>query len=149
MTEVAAAIEKVQGFKVAGVAAGLKANGALDFALIVSDRPCTAAGVFTTNNVKAAPVLVGMELLKLNSDHIRAVAVNTRCANACTGEQGIANAKRMASLTATALGVSADEVLVMSTGVIGSQLPMDKIERGVQLSSAALGDDWNAAAHAL
>lgn len=149
MTGVSASIERVQGFKVAGVAAGLKANGALDFALVVSDRPCTAAGVFTTNNVKAAPVLVGMELLKLNNEHIRAVAVNTRCANACTGEQGIANAKRMASLTAAALGVGDDEVLVMSTGVIGTQLPMDKIERGVQLSSAALGDDWNAAAHGI
>lgn len=149
MTGVSASIERVQGFKVAGVAAGLKANGALDFALVVSDRPCTAAGVFTTNNVKAAPVLVGMELLKLNNEHIRAVAVNTRCANACTGEQGIANAKRMTALTAAALGVGADEVLVMSTGVIGTQLPMDKIERGVQLSSAALGNDWNAAAHGI
>ncbi len=149
MTDVAASIEGVQGFTVAGVAAGLKASGALDFALIVSDRPCTAAGVFTTNQVKAAPVLVDMELLRLNSDHIRAIVVNTRCANACTGEQGIANAKQMAQLTADALGVNADEVLVMSTGVIGTQLLMQKIANGVALSSAALGNDWNAAAHGI
>ena len=144
MTEVTAAIDSVQGFKVAGVACGLKANGALDFALIVSDRPCTAAGVFTTNQVKAAPVLVDMELLKTNNDHIRAVAVNTRCANACTGAQGIANARQMAQLTADALGVGADEVLVMSTGVIGTQLPMDKIATGVKLGTAALTENsWD------
>lgn len=147
MTEVSAAIESVRGFKVAGVACGLKANGALDFTLLLSDRPCTAAGVFTTNQVKAAPVLVDMELLQTNSDHIRAVAVNTRCANACTGEQGIANARQMAQLTADAVGVSADEVLVMSTGVIGTQLPMEKIANGVKLSTAALSETgWDDAA---
>ena len=88
MSEVSASIEGVPGFKVAGVAAGLKGNGALDFALIVSDRPCTAAAVFTTNTVKAAPVLYDMEVLANNNTHIRAVAVNTKCANACTGDQG-------------------------------------------------------------
>src|SRR5664279_1900108 len=124
MNEVEASIAGVSGFKVAGVHCGLKDNGALDFALIVSDRPCTAAAVFTTNQVKAAPVLVDMELLMLNDRHIRAVAVNTKCANACTGDQGIANAKQTAKLTAETLGVGIDEVFVMSTGVIGTQLPM-------------------------
>jgi glutamate N-acetyltransferase/amino-acid N-acetyltransferase len=142
-------IEGVTGFKVAGVAAGFKASGALDFALIVSDRPATAAGVFTTNKVKAAPVLYDMDVLAGNSSHIRAIAVNTRCANACTGEQGIANAKQSAELAAAALGVAADEVLVMSTGVIGTQLPMEKIANGVKIASAALGSDWNATAHAI
>ncbi len=149
MSSVQTAIEGVSGFKVAGVAAGFKASGALDFALIVSDRPCTAAGVFTTNKVKAAPVLYDMDVLAGNSTHMRAVAVNTRCANACTGEQGIANARQSAELTAKALGVSVDEVLVMSTGVIGTQLPMEKIANGVNLASAALGNDWHATAHAI
>ena len=134
MTEVQATIESVQGFKVAGVHCGLKADGALDFALIVSDRPCTAAAVFTTNQVKAAPVLVDMELLaSSNNDHIRAVAVNTKCANACTGRAGHRQRQANGALTAEALGVGADEVLVMSTGVIGTQLPMDKIAQGVEL----------------
>lgn len=149
MTDVQSSIEQVQGFKVAGVHCGLKDNGALDFALIVSDRPCAATAVFTTNKVKAAPVLYDMEALKLNNDHIRAIAVNTRCANACTGEQGIANAGQMAKLTAESLGIGADEVFVMSTGVIGTQLPMDKIGQGVRAASDSLGDDWNAAAHGI
>ncbi len=149
MTEVQAAIEGVTGFKVAGVACGLKANGALDFALIASDRPCVAAGIFTTNLVKAAPVLVNMELLKRNNDHLRAVAVNTRCANACTGDQGIANAKQMAQVTADALSVGADEVIVMSTGVIGTQLPMDKIAQGIHAAADSLGDHWDAAARGI
>ncbi len=149
MTEVQDAIEGVAGFQVAGVACGLKDNGALDMALISSDRPCTAAGIFTTNKVKAAPVLVDMELLKQNNDHLRAVTVNTRCANACTGDQGIANAKQMAQLTADALNVGADEVIVMSTGVIGTQLPMDKIAAGVQEAANTLGDNWNAAARGI
>ncbi len=147
--EVQATIEQVKGFQVAGVHCGLKEDGALDFALIVSDRPCTAAAIFTTNKVKAAPVLVDMELLKLNNTHIRAVAVNTKCANACTGEQGIANANATAKLTAETLGVGADEVIVMSTGVIGTQLPMDKIAQGIHAASDSLGDDWNAAARAI
>src|SRR5579871_6500666 len=147
--EVSADIQSVQGFKVAGVSAGLKDNGALDMALIVSDRPCTAAAVFTTNQVKAAPVLVDMELLANNNTHIRAVAVNTKCANACTGDQGIANAKQTARLAAEALGVGADEVFVMSTGVIGTQLPMDKIAHGIHAASDSLGDNWDAASHAI
>ena len=81
---------------------------------------------------------------------IRAVAVNTKCANACTGEQGIANAKQTAQLTAEALGVGADEVFVMSTGVIGTQLPMDKIAQGIHAASDSLGEsNWDAAAHAI
>jgi glutamate N-acetyltransferase/amino-acid N-acetyltransferase len=142
-------IELVNGFRVAGVHAGLKADDALDFTLIVSDFPCTAAGVFTTNQVKAAPVLVDMEKLAQNSTSVRAVAVNTKCANACTGQRGIDDARDMARLTAERLGVSEDSVLVMSTGVIGTQLPMDKIARGVDLAAAALGGDWLSAAQGI
>ncbi len=147
--EVEASIESVKGFKVAGVHCGLKDNGALDFALIVSDQPCTAAAVFTTNQVKAAPVLYDMDVIEQNSTHLRGVAVNTKCANACTGDQGIANAKQTAKLAAEALGIDADEVIVMSTGVIGTQLPMDKIAQGIQAASDSLGDNWDAAAHAI
>jgi glutamate N-acetyltransferase/amino-acid N-acetyltransferase len=149
MNEVQGNIAGVAGFRVAGVHAGLKADGALDMALIVSDRPCIAAGVFTTNLVKAAPVIVDMEKLRRNPEGIRAVLVNTRCANACTGEQGIANAYQMARWAAEALGFSEDEVLVMSTGVIGTQLPMDTIKHGIDLLVASLGDNWDAAARGI
>jgi len=149
MPEVQPTIEKVNGFKVAGVHCGLKKDGKLDFALIVSDTPCTAAGVFTTNQVKAAPVLVDMERLKRHAHHIRAVAINTASANACTGQQGIDNALQTARWVAEEIGCAEDEVLVMSTGVIGTQLPMDKIKRGVQLASDSLGDNWEAAARAI
>jgi glutamate N-acetyltransferase/amino-acid N-acetyltransferase len=149
MPEVQSSIESVKGFRVAGVRSGIKKNGALDFALIVSEVPCAAGGVFTTNQVKAAPVLVDMERLKQNAGGIRAVAINSGCANACTGQQGLDNAEAMAALTAQALGCSAQDVLVLSTGVIGAQLPMDKIQNGAQLAAAALSDDWLSAATAI
>jgi len=149
MPDVQPMIEKVNGFKVAGVHAGLKKDGKLDFALIVSDTLCTAAGVFTTNYVKAAPVLLDMERLKHNSHRIRAVAINTASANACTGQQGIDNALQTARWVAEEIGCAEDEVLVMSTGVIGTQLPMEKIKHGVQLAAASLGDNWEAAARAI
>lgn len=149
MPELGQTIGGVAGFSVAGVHAGLKNQEALDFALIVSDRPCEAAGVFTTNLVKAAPVLLAMQTLAEHSGEIRAIAVNTKFANACTGELGLTNGREMARLTAEALGVAAETVLVMSTGVIGAQLPMGKIARGITLAAAALGDDWGAAAQAI
>lgn len=140
----------VKGFKAAGVHAGLKADGALDMALIYSETPCVAAGVFTTNTVKAAPVLVDQETLAKNNTHIRAVIVNTKCANACTGQQGLDNARQMQRWTAEKLGIGEDEVLVMSTGVIGTQLPMEKIQRGIGLAVDALGEHhWEAAAQGI
>lgn len=139
----------VSGFSVSGVHAGLKANDALDMAVIFSDRPCVAAGVFTTNLMKAAPVLFDIGQLTSNSDNIRAVVVNTKCANACTGEQGLANARETARLAAKALGIESSQVLVMSTGVIGTHLPMPKIARGIELATAALGQDWDAAARGI
>jgi glutamate N-acetyltransferase/amino-acid N-acetyltransferase len=124
----------------------LKKDGLLDMTLVVSDRPCAAAGVFTTNLVKAAPVLFDMQQLQGNNTHIRAVTINTKCANACTGEQGLQNAAAMAQATAAAVGCGGDEVLVMSTGVIGAQLNMEKVHHGVGLAGQALGTDWQAAA---
>jgi glutamate N-acetyltransferase/amino-acid N-acetyltransferase len=142
-------ISGVTGFSVAGVHAGLKRDEALDFALIVSDRPCEAAGVFTTNLVKAAPVLLCMQALAEHNSNIRAIAVNTKFANACTGEQGLRNGREMARLAAEALQVAPEQVLVMSTGVIGAQLPMEKIARGAALAGAGLGSEWDAAAEAI
>lgn len=149
MAEVQTSIEGVKGFKVAGIHAGLKKDNQLDFALIVSDTPCVAAGVFTTNHVKAAPVLVDTERLENHASQIRAVAINTKCANACTGQQGIENALQMARWAAEALDCDENEVLVMSTGVIGSQLPMEKIKRGVEVAADSLGDNWEATARAI
>jgi glutamate N-acetyltransferase / amino-acid N-acetyltransferase len=150
VSEVKATIESVKGFQVAGVHCGLKKEGKLDFALIVSDVPCTAAGVFTTNQVKAAPVLVDIERLQNHAHHIRAVAVNTGCANACTGQQGIDNALQTARWVAEAIGCDENEVLVLSTGVIGTQLSMDKIKHGIELAVNGLGaNNWDAAARAI
>ncbi len=149
MPDVQPTIEKVNGFKVAGVHCGLKKDNKLDFALIVSETPCTAAGVFTTNQVKAAPVLVDTERLKHHAHHIRAVAINTASANACTGQQGIDNALQTARWVAEEIDCAEEEVLVMSTGVIGTQLPMEKIKYGVQLAADSLGDNWEAAARAI
>jgi glutamate N-acetyltransferase/amino-acid N-acetyltransferase len=149
VTDVQASIEAVQGFRVAGVHAGLKANGQLDFALVVSDRPCAAAGVFTTNLVKAAPVLVDMQTLENDSSKIRAIVVNTRCANACTGRKGVQDAHITQNWVAEAVGVRQEQVLVMSTGVIGTHLPMDHIRSGVTLATNALGNDWATTAAAI
>ena len=142
-------VASVTGFRAAGVHAGLKKDGALDFALIASDSDCAAAGVFTRNKVKAAPVLLGMEVLESNSQAIRAVAVNTISANACTGAEGLANARAMAEMVAGRLDVAPEQVLVMSTGVIGTHLPMDKIQHGADIAADALGNHWRDAAAAM
>ena len=146
MLTVSPTIDAVRGFQVAGVHAGLKKDGALDFSLVVSEVDCAAAGVFTRNKVKAAPVLFDMRQLEENPNAIRAVATNTVSANACTGAIGLKNAQATADLVAGALDIAADQVLVMSTGVIGTHLPMETITRGVELASANLGADWRAAA---
>ncbi len=127
-----------KGFLAAGVRCGLKTKGE-DFALIFSEVPAAAAGVFTRNQVCAAPVLVCREHLKRGC--IRAIAVNAGCANACTGDQGMKNAHCMAESTAAPLGISPAQVLIASTGVIGKQLDMEKIRQGsrnaaLQLSKA-------------
>lgn len=144
--KVSPSVDSVRGFQVAGVHAGLKKDGAPDFSLVVSEVDCAAAGVFTKNKVKAAPVLLDMQRLEENPKSIRAVATNTVSANACTGAIGLKNARATSNLVADALSIVAEQVLVMSTGVIGTHLPMDKIARGVELASANLGSDWRAAA---
>jgi glutamate N-acetyltransferase / amino-acid N-acetyltransferase len=127
-----------RGFRASGVKAGLKASGSLDLAVLAADQPCAAAGTFTTNRVCAAPVKWCRELLP--ADNIRAIAINAGNANAATGEQGLANARRTAERVATLLGCQPEEVLVASTGIIGHQLAMDKIEAGIEKAVAGLSD---------
>ena len=119
------------GFESAATACGLRKSGAADLALIWSTSQCAAAGVFTTNRVQAAPVVFDRETLRGSAGRIRAVIANAGCANACTGERGRADAKRMAALAAEAIGARADQVLVLSTGVIGVFLDMDKVASGI------------------
>ena len=139
MKQIDGGITAVPGIRAAGVHAGIKAADAKDVALIVTDTPATAAGVFTKNSVTAAPVLVCRE--HLSDGQAQAVIVNSGNANACTGEIGMANARRMAAITAEQLGIDVNLVLVSSTGVIGQQLPMDKIESGIQATASALSTE--------
>ena len=125
------------GFRAAGVSCGIKAKG-LDFALIASDSAASAAAVFTTNRAQAAPVLVSRRHLASGPGRAVAIAVNSGCANACTGADGLRHAEDMAAQTAAALGCAPWEVLVASTGVIGVKLDMSKVARGIADASAAL-----------
>jgi glutamate N-acetyltransferase/amino-acid N-acetyltransferase len=142
-------ITVVPGFHASGVACGIKKDGGLDLALISADSPCVAAAVFTTNRVRAAPVLYDTKIINAGQP-IRAVVINSGNANACTGNQGLDDTHQMAEQVGKALGVSADQVLVMSTGVIGQTLPMDKVATGIAEASQALAvDGGHAAARAI
>ncbi len=133
------AITRVPGFQAAGVACGLKESGQPDLALVVGDRPATAAAMFTTNAFRAAPVLYDIALLsRRRGSYARAVVVNAGNANACTGEQGVHDAEQMARLTESALNLPPDSVFVMSTGVIGRPMPMAKVETGIRAAAEAL-----------
>ncbi|AMV39787.1 bifunctional glutamate N-acetyltransferase/amino-acid acetyltransferase ArgJ [Planctomyces sp. SH-PL62] len=128
-----------QGFRASAVKAGVKPSGGLDLALLAADVPCTAAGTFTTNRVCAAPVRWCRELVP--SETIRAVVVNAGNANAATGAQGEANVRRTAEVAAGLVGCDARQVLIASTGVIGHQLPMEKIEAGLRAAAPGLSTD--------
>jgi glutamate N-acetyltransferase/amino-acid N-acetyltransferase len=133
-------VTAAQGFIAAGVAAGLKQSGGLDVALVMNQGPSyTAAGVFTRNRVKAAPVLWSEQVLTLGA--IRAVALNSGGANACTGPDGFADTHRTAEYVAAALGIGAIEVAVCSTGLIGDRLPMDKLLAGFAATLATAHAD--------
>jgi glutamate N-acetyltransferase/amino-acid N-acetyltransferase len=125
-------ITSPQGFVAGATYAGIKAKGEglLDLGLLCSEVPCVAAGVFTTNKIKAAPVVLCQE--KLARGRARAIVVNSGCANACTGEQGVTDSAEMADLAAKKLGISPQEVLVASTGVIGVPLPMENLRTGIE-----------------
>jgi glutamate N-acetyltransferase/amino-acid N-acetyltransferase len=131
-------VATAKGFRAAGISAGIKPTNKLDLALIVSDTPATAAAMFTLNKEQAAPVLVSKEHLAASGGVVRAVVVNSGCATACTGDLGMADARTMAAETATLVGCPTEQVLVASTGVIGVNLPMDKLKSGIPQAFAAL-----------
>ena len=123
-------ILKIPGFRFAGVACGIKKSKGKDLALIVSDRPATAAALFTTNRVKAAPLIVGMRNIK--KGRLQAVVVNSGNANACTGARGMRDAEAMCREAGKALRIAPQLVLPSSTGVIGVPLPIEKVRQGVR-----------------
>ncbi len=139
MKQISGGITAVPGIRASGVHGGLKPDEQKDVALIVADAPAVAAGVFTRNRVCAATVLLSRE--HLNNPVAQAIIVNSGNANACTGDQGLDNARKMAALVGEQLNVEPENVLVSSTGVIGVQLSMDAIEKGIQRAAATLRND--------
>ncbi len=129
-------VTAAQGFEAAGIEAAIKYQNRKDMAMVYSRTPCRAAGVFTSNVVKAAPVLWDKEIVE-NSPAVQAVIVNSGIANACTGKPGYDCCRQTAEKTAQLLGISPDAVLVASTGVIGNQIPVDKLLAGVEKLAAA------------
>ncbi|MGB3714496.1 MAG: bifunctional glutamate N-acetyltransferase/amino-acid acetyltransferase ArgJ [Candidatus Promineifilaceae bacterium] len=139
-----------QGFRAAAVACGLKKSGKPDLALLVSESDCTAAGVFTRNQVVAAPVLLDQKTLKTNNKRIRVVATNAGNANACTGEPGMTAAKEMQRAAAELFGFHANQVLILSTGIIGVPLPIKKVKAGLRFAADELSkENGEAAARAI
>ncbi len=118
-----------QGFLAGAVKSGIKSQEKLDLAILFSEKPCVAAGVFTTNAIKAAPVILSQKHLK--DEKAQTVVVNSGCANACTGDSGMADAVEMTRVVADKLGLSTEDVLVASTGVIGVPLPMECVRAGI------------------
>ncbi len=136
-------VTAARGFRAAGVAAGLKASGGLDVALVVNDGPQSdAAAVFTSNRVKAAPVHWSQQAVA--DGRLRAVVLNSGGANACTGPDGFADTHRTAEYVSSAIDVDAGDVAVCSTGLIGERLPMSELLNGVDAAAAALSVDGGA-----
>jgi glutamate N-acetyltransferase/amino-acid N-acetyltransferase len=135
-------VTSVRGFLAGAIRAGIRENiDNLDLGILYSERPCSAAGVFTSNRVKAAPILLCQK--HLADGRAQAIVANSGCANACTGEEGLRQAYEMAELTAVKLGIQSQDVLVASTGVIGNCLPMDRVRSAIGdivLSSKGGGD---------
>jgi glutamate N-acetyltransferase/amino-acid N-acetyltransferase len=146
MKEISGGVCAPKGFRAGGIWCGIKASSKKrDLALILSDKSCTAAAMFTTNRVKAASVLVSQE--HLASGSLRAIIANSGNANACTGEAGIAAARRMAELAADEFALRTEDVAVASTGVIGVPLPIAAIESSVSaLADSIRGDEAGHAA---
>ena len=134
-------VTSARGFTAAAAHAGLKADGALDVALLVSATSCATAGVFTKNALRAAPVVYDADLLAERPGRIRAVAMNARVANACTGAPGLAAARAMAQAAEHAAGLPARTALVLSTGVIGVPLPLEQVTDGLRAAAARLAPE--------
>jgi len=138
------------GIRASGLACGIKTNGRLDLAVLAASHPASAAGIFTTNQAKAAPVLVSQEHLAWSEGIAQIIVTNSGCANACTGPQGMADAREMAVLASNRLGCAPSHALVASTGVIGVNLPMDALRMGIPRAVEALSPDGqDDAAHAI
>ena len=137
MKTITGGVTAATGFEAAGIEAGVKYLNRKDLALVYSKIPCVSAGVFTSNVVKAAPVTWDRELVRGGTKPIHAVVINTGIANACTGREGYEICRQTADKTAEVLGVEADSVLVASTGVIGMQIPLDKIVNNLDKLAAA------------
>ena len=145
MLSIEGGITAAEGFRVGAVGCGIKVD-ALDFALIVSDELASAAGVFTTNRAVAAPVVVCREHLATSQGVAQAIAVNSGCANACTGSAGMDAARAMADAVATTIGCPVEHTLIASTGVIGMPLPIENITHGITAAVGMLGRDNNLSA---
>lgn len=139
MVRIEGGVTAAKGFQAAAAAAGIKYEGRDDMAMVYSETPCIAAGTFTTNVVKAAPVVWDRKIVE-DSACVHAVVVNAGIANAGTGQQGMQYCEETAEQAAKELSIPMDSVLLGSTGVIGMQLPMDRIKNGVKSLAAALGD---------
>ena len=137
MKKIEGGVTAAKGFLAASAAAGIKYQGRTDMAMIYSEKPCAAAGTFTTNVVKAAPVKWDQEIV-YHHPAAQAVVCNSGIANACTGEEGFSYCRATAEAAAETLGIPADSVLVASTGVIGMQLPVEKLEKGVGMMAKEL-----------
>lgn len=140
MKQIKGGITVVPGFEAAAAAAQIKYEGRTDMALIYSSVPCVAAGTFTTNVVKAAPVKWDQKIVK-QGGAVQALIVNSGIANACTGEEGMQYCEETAQTAAEVFGIQKEQVLVSSTGVIGKQLPMEKIQAGIHMLAQAKGND--------
>jgi len=129
-------VTAAKGFTAAGLHCGIKAKaGVLDLSVLAADTAVPAAGLFTTNLAQAAPVTVSKQHLEASQGLVRAIVVNSGCANACTGSVGMSDARRMAAETAAQLGCQPEQVLVASTGVIGVNLKMDKLVPGIRAAA--------------
>ncbi|MFW6278558.1 MAG: bifunctional glutamate N-acetyltransferase/amino-acid acetyltransferase ArgJ [Bacillota bacterium] len=147
MKKIKGGITAPEGYLSSGVTCGLKKSGNKDLALIYSESPAAAAGVFTSNEVKAAPVLLSQQ--RLRQGKARAIVINSGNANACTGEQGFEDAVHMTEVTGKELGIDCEEILNASTGIIGEPLPMEKIEAGIPGLVSELGPDGQDAVEAI
>lgn len=137
MIQIKGGATAAQGFQAAFTAAGIKYKDRTDMAMLYSEVPCKAAGTFTTNVVKAAPVVWDKKVVQ-ESPAVQAVIINAGIANACTGAEGLGYCRETSEAAAQALGISSDAVLVASTGVIGMQLPIDRIKAGIQAMAPKL-----------
>ena len=136
MKKIEGGVTAAKGYEAAGIASGIRKNGRTDMAIVYSQVPCKAAGTFTTNVAKAAPVKWDQKVVK-ESEYAQVVIVNSGIANACTGAEGYGYCQDTADRASEVFGIPTEAVLIASTGVIGVQLPMDKIKAGIEMLATA------------